>query len=280
LIYLTGIGIRFHHIIVGCKNGTEEGEMETPEQVILSLGLVVGTIALSLWQRLALTGAILVAVGRSILQMIVFSYLIAVTFSLQSPIATLMAVLLLVAVSSLLTRNQINENIPFLLPIVVGALIVGSGLAVAYTVAFVFPTTLWYAPQIIVPLVGILVSSSMSASAIAADQLIKTLNSRRSEIETHLSLGARPEQAIAPYRIAAIRSAVIPQISALTILGLGLLPSFMAGELLAGIHPLQAGAYQLLILIMSLFATLLTTVLLTMGISRQFLNSDGQLIQW
>ncbi len=254
--------------------------METPDQVILSLGLVVGTIALSLWQRLALTGAILVAVGRSILQMIVFSYLIAVTFSLQSPIATLIAVLLFVAVSSLLTRNQINDNIPFLLPIVVGALIVGSGLTIAYTVTFVFPTTRWYEPQIIVPLVGILASSSMSASAIAAEQLIKTLNSRRCEIETHLSLGAKPEQAIAAYRIAAIRSAVIPQISALTILGLGLLPSFMAGELLSGIHPLQAGAYQLLILIMSLFATLLTTVLLTMGISRQFLNSDGQLIQW
>ncbi len=254
--------------------------METTQQVILSLGLVVGTIALSLWQRLGLTRSILVAVGRSILQMMVFSYLIAVTFSLQSPIATLMAVLILIGIPSILTSNQIHEPIPFLLPIVAGSLMVGSGVAIAYTLAWVFPVQPWYAPQILVPFVGILVSSSMSASAIAATQLINTLNNRRAEIETHLSLGALPDQAIAPYRVAAIRSAILPQLSALTIIGLGILPNFMAGELLAGVNPLQSGAYQLLILVMSLFATLLTTVLLTVGISRQFLNSDGQLLQW
>jgi putative ABC transport system permease protein len=254
--------------------------METTQQVILSLGLVAGTIALSLWQRLGLAGTIVAAVGRSILQMTVFCYLIAITFSLQSPIVTLSAVLILIGISSILTSNQINQTIPLLLPIIAGSLMVGSGVAIAYTLAWVFPVQPWYAPQILVPFVGILVSSSMSASAIAAAQLIKTLNTRRTEIETHLSLGALPNQAIAPYRIAAIRSAITPQLSALTIVGLGILPNFMAGELLAGVNPLQSGAYQLLILMMSLFATLLTTVLLTGGISRQFLNSDGQLLQW
>jgi putative ABC transport system permease protein len=151
-------------------------------------------------------------------------------------------------------------------------------VTIVYTFVFVFPGQA--APQLVVPLVGILASSSLSASAIAGSQLIQTLNANRAEIETHLSLGATPEQAIAPYRISAIRSAVIPQLSALSILGLGLLPHFMAGELLSGVNPLQAGAYQVLILAMSLFATLLTTVLLTVGISRQFLNRAGQLLQW
>ncbi len=254
--------------------------METPEQVLLSLGFVAGTIALSLWQRLGLTGAVLVAVGRGILQMIVFSYLIAVVVSLQSPIATLIAMVILILIASILTKNQINQKIPLLLPIVSGTLVLGTLVTIAYTLAFVFPGQAGFSPQLVVPLVGILVSSSLSASAIAGSQLIQTLNANRAEIETHFSLGATPEQAIAPYRIQAIRSAVIPQLSALSILGLGLLPHFMAGELLSGINPLQAGAYQVLILVMSLFATLLTTVLLTIGISRQFLNSSGQLLQW
>jgi putative ABC transport system permease protein len=120
----------------------------------------------------------------------------------------------------------------------------------------------------------------MSASTSAATQLIKTLNTHRLEIETHLSLGATPKQAIAQYQRDAVRSAIGPQISALTILGLGLLPTFMSGELIAGLDPLQAGAYQLLILFMSLFATLLTTILLTLTISQQFLTKDAQLLTW
>ena len=254
--------------------------METAEQVVLSLGLVAGTIALSLWQRLGLTSSILVAVGRSVLQMIVFCYLIAVVFSFQSAIATIIAASLFIIISSILTHHQINEPVPFLLPMIIGSLVIGIFVTIGYTELLVFPVKPWYAAQVMVPLVGILVSSSMSSSAIAASQLIKTLNANRLEVETHLSLGARPDVAIAPYRRQAIRSAVMPQLSALTILGLGLLPNFMAGELLAGFHPLQAGAYQLLILLMSLFATLLTTLLMTIGISRQFFNSQGQFIQW
>ena len=254
--------------------------METAEQVMLSFGLVAGTIALSLWQRLGLTSSILIAVGRSVLQMIVFCYLIAVVFSLQSAIATLIAVALLIITSSILAYHQINEPVPFLLPMIIGGLAIGSFVTIGYTTLLVFPVKPWYTAQVMVPLVGILVSSSMSNSAIAASQLIKTLNANRLDIETHLSLGARPDVAIAPYRRQAIRSALMPQLNALTILGLGLLPNFMAGELLAGFHPLQAGAYQLLVLLMSLFATLLTTLLLTVGISRQFFNSHDQFIQW
>jgi putative ABC transport system permease protein len=254
--------------------------METLEQVILSLGFVAGTIALSLWQRLGLTGVVLGSVGRGILQMIVFSYLIAVVVSLQSPIATLIAAVILILIASILTKNQINQEIPLLFPIVTGSLVLGTLITIAYALAFVFPGQTGLTPQLLLSFVGILVSSSLSASAIAGSQLLQALNTNRAEIETHLSLGATPETAIAPYRTQAIRSAVIPQLSALSILGLGLLPHFMAGELLSGMNPLQAGAYQVLILVMSLFATLLTTVLLTLGISRQFLNRAGQLLQW
>ncbi|MCY7408586.1 MAG: ABC transporter permease, partial [Alkalinema sp. CAN_BIN05] len=44
--------------------------MDTPEQLLWSLGLVVGAVGLSVWQRLDLAMPILIAVGRSILQMI------------------------------------------------------------------------------------------------------------------------------------------------------------------------------------------------------------------
>lgn len=253
--------------------------MDSPEQVLCGFGLIIGAIGLSLWQRLDLVVPILVATGRSVLQMIVFCYLLAVIFAVQLPWLTAIAALGLIGVSSVLLHHQINERVPFLLPMISGSLLLSSLITLAYTQALVTPEWgLWEARSVL-PFLGMLLSS-VCASQIAVTQLIKTLNTRRLEIETHLSLGATGEQAITPYRRDAIRSALMPQISALTVLGLGVLPSFLSGELLGNLSPLEAGAYQLLILFMSLFATLLTTVLITIGISRQFLTKASQLVTW
>ena len=253
--------------------------MDTPEQLLWSLGLVVGAVGISLWQRLDLTMPILVAVGRSILQIIVFCYLLAIVFALHSPLATATAALALITIVSLLSKNQINTKIPFLFPMLTGILLFSSVVTLGYTHLFVTPNWSWFEARSVLPFLGMLLSG-MTASTHAAIQLIKVLNTHRLEIETHLSLGATPEAAIGQYRRDAVRSAVMPQITALTILGLGILPTFMSGELIAGMDPLQTGAYQLLILFMSLFATLLTTVLLTLTISRQFLTKDAQLLTW
>ncbi len=253
--------------------------MDTPDQLLWSLGLVVGSIGLSVWQRLDLAMPILVAVGRSILQMIVFCYLLAIVFALHSPWATAIAALTLITISSLLSKNQINDRIPFLLPMLTGILLFSSTITLTYTHIFVTPTWKWFEARSVLPFLGMILSS-MSASTIGATQLIQTLNSHRLEIETHLSLGATPKQAIAQYQRDAVRSAIMPQISTLTVLGLGILPTFLSGELIAGLDPLQAGAYQLLILFMSLFATLFATILLTLTISRQFLTKDAQLLTW
>jgi putative ABC transport system permease protein len=255
--------------------------METPEQVLLSLGFILGAIGLSLWQRLNLAGPIVVATGRSILQMIVFCYLLAVVFAAQTSVVTAITALGLIIVSSLLIHNQINERVPFLWPMLSGSLLLSSIVTLGYSQIFVTPTWGVLEAKSVIPFLGMLLSS-MSASSIAVTQLIKNLNTRRLEIETHLSLGATGEQAIAPYRRDAVRSALMPQISALTVLGLGVLPIFMSGELIGvnGTQVLQAGAYQLLVLFMSLFATLLTTVLITIGVSRQFLTKAAQLVTW
>jgi putative ABC transport system permease protein len=255
--------------------------MDTLEQVLWSFGLIAGAIALSLWQKLDLAGAIVVATGRSTLQMIVFCFLLAVVFAAKSPVAVTIAALGLILVSSLLLYNQINERVPFLLPLLSGSLLISSIVTLTYTQTLVTPGWSTSEARSVLPFLGMLLSS-MSASSIATTQLIKTLNTHRLEIETHLSLGATGEQAIAPYRRSAIRSALMPQISALTVMGLGVLPAFMSGEIIgvSTINVLQAGAYQLLILFMSLFATLLTTVLITIGVSQQFLTKDVQLITW
>ncbi|HEY9296191.1 MAG TPA: ABC transporter permease, partial [Phormidium sp.] len=61
------------------------------------------------------------------------------------------------------------------------------------------------------------------------------------------------------------------------VVGVVSLPGTFTGQLLSGVYPLTAALYQMLILFIQLFATLITTVLVSQGISRQVFNSAEQL---
>ncbi|MEM8545422.1 MAG: ABC transporter permease, partial [Cyanobacteria bacterium P01_H01_bin.119] len=54
-------------------------------------------------------------------------------------------------------------------------------------------------------------------------------------------------------------------------------PGFLSGELLGGVEPLTAAAYQTLLLMMMACSSLVTALLITSGIRRQCFNAAAQL---
>ena len=90
-------------------------------------------------------------------------------------------------------------------------------------------------------------------------RLVKALRNNRIEIETHLSLGATPRQAIATYRQEAIKAGLIPTVNAMMVVGLVTLPGTITGQILAGADPLVAAIYQILIMFMLALATLIAS---------------------
>jgi putative ABC transport system permease protein len=254
--------------------------VETSTQVLFGLGFIVLTIALAAWQRLEITGNLIVTLGRLLLQMIVFTYLVTVVVMLNNSIATLFAIGSLIFVAALLIRNQLARSIPYLLPIVLCALLSGVGLSLLYSQIFVVQAKPWYAATWLLPATGLLLGSAMNGAAIAAEQLTKALSQQVGEIETHLSLGASPEQAIASYYKAAVRSGLMPSLNTLAIAGLGMMPTMMSGAMLGGLSPLEAGAYQILFFLMGLFATLVTTIVLCRSLVYQFFTAAAQVLRW
>ena len=121
--------------------------------------------------------------------------------------------------------------------------------------------------------------NAMNAAAIAGERLVSIINTSRLEIETHLSLGATPQQAVSQYRKEAIRAALIPTLNQMMLVGMVALPGITTGQLLAGVKPLDAISYEILIIFMVALANLLTTVLVTKGLCRQFFNSAAQLVR-
>jgi putative ABC transport system permease protein len=253
--------------------------METGIQLLWAIGLLGIIVAIAAWQRVENHWGLAIAGIRATLQLFVFGYLVAMVYALSNPMVSLGAIGGLGIVAALLLRNQLTIKLP-LLPVILLALSLGLGLPLVYVVALVMSPSDWFDPRILLPLAGVVLANASSGGLLAADRLIQRLTQNPAAIEAHLCLGASVAQAIAPYRQEALRAALMPQISGLSLVGLGMLPSLMAGALLGGVDPLKAAAIQLLLLLMSLLATLITALVLCAGIQRQGFSGAAQLQQW
>ena len=245
-----------------------------------ALGLIIAAIALSAWQKVGLEGSLTLAAGRTIAQLTVVGYFLGVVFAFKNPWAVLAVLAGMLVIASIVARNRISQKIPRLLPLIAGSILVSTALTLTYTNLLIVQPQPWYDPQAVIPLAGIVLGNAMNAAAIAGDRLVSTLNASQLEIETHLSLGATPQQAVAQHRRDAIKAGLIPTINSMMVVGLVTLPGIITGQLLGGANPIQAAAFQMLILFMLAFSTLLTTLLVTQGLLRQFFNPAAQLILW
>ena len=252
-------------------------ELDIPE-LALSLALMVGAIALARWQRLGLEWTLLIATARTIFQLLAVGVVLAVVFELQNPLGVLAVLLVMLSVATLVARNRIGKEFKQLLPVVAGTLLTSTALSMVYATSVVIRPEVWYDPRYVIPLTGIVLGNSMNAASIAGDRLVSSLKRHQIEIETHLSLGATPDQAIATYRQEAIKAGLIPTVNAMMVVGIVTLPGIITGQLLGGADPLNAAAYQILVMFMLAFSNLLTSVLITAGLRRRFFNAAMQFV--
>ncbi|HEY9909360.1 MAG TPA: iron export ABC transporter permease subunit FetB, partial [Thermosynechococcaceae cyanobacterium] len=250
--------------------------MDSVTQLIWALGLMGIAIALSAWQRLGLEWSLAVATGRTVLQLLVVGYVLAAVFEFKNPWVVLGLLGVMATIATIVARNRISKKIPQLLPLVGGSILTGTLLTLVYTNLLVIQPPLWYEPRFLIPLTGIVLGNAMNVAAIAGERLVSTLNASQLEIETHLCLGATPQQAVAQYRGDAIKASLIPTLNTMMVIGLVTLPGILTGQLLGGAPPLQAVSYQMVIMFMLAFADLVTTSIVTWGISRKFFNQFDQ----
>ncbi|BAY44512.1 hypothetical protein SAMD00079811_21120 [Scytonema sp. HK-05] len=244
-----------------------------------AVGLMGAAIGLSAWERIGLELNLAIATGRTILQLAVLGYVLEFIFALDNPWAVLAILSIMLTISAIVARNRITQKIPQMLPLVWGSIFVSTTLTMVYTNVLIIQPNRWFEPQYVIPLAGIVLGNAMNAAALGGERLVSTINASHLEIETHLSLGATPQQAIVQYRKDAVRAGLIPTLNQMMVIGMVTLPGIITGQLLSGVNAREAASYQILIMFMIAFANLLTTVLVTRGISRQFFNSAAQLVR-
>lgn len=239
--------------------------------MVMAVGMMAIAIGLSSWQRLGLSKMLAIATVRTLVQLMGVGLFLAFIFATRNPVAVLAVLLGMVTIAATVARSRIDRDLPRLLQWVWLAIFVSGLVTMSYVSLLVIRLEPWYDPRYLIPLTGIVLGNAMTAASIAGERLVSALRNNRTEIETHLSLGATPVQAVMTYRQAAIKAGLIPTINAMMVVGLVTLPGTITGQLLAGADPLMAAIYQILIMFMLALATLIASLVVTYGIMQQFL---------
>jgi putative ABC transport system permease protein len=109
-------------------------------------------------------------------------------------------------------------------------------------------------PRVVVPVGGMVVSAATRGTSVVLLRMAEEAVSGRAAVEARLALGLPSVDAFAPHRRTALRTALVTDIDAVKTVGLISLPGAMTGLLLAGVEPLTAIRYQVVVMYMLLSA--------------------------
>lgn len=198
--------------------------------------------------RLGLERQILWSSLRMSLQLAILGLVLHQVFALASflPVVMLAAGMTLIAGYSAVRR--INHRYDSVYPNAIFAVWASTWTVTAVTVLLVVRPQPWYSPQVVIPLLGMVLGNSLTGISLGLDRFLSELKNRRSQIEMMLTLGATRWESCRDVFAAATRTAMIPILNTMSVAGVVSIPGMMTGQLLAGAEPIQAVRYQIMIM--------------------------------
>ncbi len=136
----------------------------------------------------------------------------------------------------------------------------------------------WYQPQYAIPLLGMVLGNTLNGISVGLNSFTEALVTRREQVESLLALGAtRWEAALSPMQHG-IRTGMIPIINSMMVVGIVSLPGMMTGQIIAGMPPIQAVKYQVVVMFLIASATALGTVSVVLLSFFRLFNVDHQFL--
>ena len=223
-----------------------------PLDLVIAAGMVLAAAGLSFWQQLAISKRLLIAAARTVLQLLLIGLVLKWLFAHQALYWVLAwgFVIVLVAGREAIVRQQYRFTGGWSYKLSTFSIFVSSFSVSFFVLLAVIQQTPWYLPQYAIPLLSMVIGNTMTAVALALDQLTTQAWQQRAVIENRLALGETAWQAISDIRRNSIRVGMIPIINAMATAGLVNLPGMMTGQILSGVSPLEAVKYQILIMFM------------------------------
>ena len=177
----------------------------------------------------------LYGMGRMVLQLLLIGYILLFIFETEHGIVVLLVLVVMIAVSSWIALRPIASQRSHLYLVTLASISI-AGLPILFLgTRWVLEITPWYTPRYVIPLAGMIFANSMNSISIAAERLTAELDG-----------GSNRDDA----RRKAFATALIPLVNSLMAVGLVTIPGIMTGQVLAGISPLIAARYQIMMMCM------------------------------
>ncbi|MDA9619287.1 ABC transporter permease [Alphaproteobacteria bacterium] len=177
----------------------------------------------------------LIGISRMLVQLLIVGYFLAYLFDARNAWIVLTVLAAMLFVSSWISLRTVKLRRKSLYLIALISIFVGGGLVLLLITQGVLGLDPWYEPRYLIPLGGMIFSSSMNSISLAAER-----------IDAETKRGVDYDKA----RSIALRAALIPIVNALFGVGIVSLPGMMTGQILSGVSPLIAVRYQVMVMCM------------------------------
>lgn len=239
--------------------------------------LVTGVLTYAVGARLERDLAL--ATVRTYLQLLALGFVLRWVFANDLPLI----VLALLGLMSVVATRIVLQRAPDAPSGLLGSTLLAmtlTGVTVTFAVTgLVVGVHPWWRAQYVVPIAGMVLGNSMTGIALVIERVFADLDARRDAILALTALGATPWEAARDSVRTAVRAGLIPTINSMAAVGIVFIPGMMTGQLLAGVDPLVAAPYQIVVMLMVSAATAtgaVVAVLLSYG--RRF-SAEGVFLE-
>lgn len=247
--------------------------MDNMSLLIASI-LIAIPIFISYKQHLGLEKEIIISIVRAIIQLVAVGYILDKVFGLENPIFILILVFIMIINASVNTKKR-GAGIDKVVLISTISISVGTVITMA---VLLLSKAIEFKPNDVIPVAGMIVSNSMIAIGLSYRNLNNSFKNRRAEVEVKLSLGADIKEASKDIIRESIKISIQPTIDSAKTLGIVSLPGMMTGLILAGISPLMAIKFQIMVTFMIISSSSIATMIATYMGYKSFFNKRKQLI--
>jgi len=249
-----------------------------PLHLALAVVLVAIPGALSLAFGLGLLRSLSVGTVRTFVQLLAVGYLLRYVFGLDAAWAVIGMLLLMTAAAARAALARQSRRPRRFAAITFGAMVVSGGLVTAIVTQLILEVEPWYAPRYLVPITGMILGNCLNGISLGLERLLSDMSANRARIEALQCLGATAWEASRDLLRDALRAAMIPTVNALMVVGIVSLPGMMTGQILAGVDPLLAVKYQIVVMLMLAAGTAIGSLFLLMLARRRCFDPRERLI--
>ena len=207
---------------------------------------------------------------RMIIQLFFIGMYLKYLFLWNNPWINFLWVIIMVFVAgqTALVRTQLKRSV-LLIPITVGI----------YFIGIVLQLDNIFSAQYFIPIFGILMGNMLSSNVIALNTYYSGLKREQQLYRYLLGNGATRQEAQAPFIRQAIIKSFSPLIANIAVMGLVALPGTMIGQILGGSSPNVAIKYQMMIMVITFTASMLSLMITISLASRQSFDAYGKLLE-